>query len=48
MAFAWQHQAITWTNVDLSALMSSGIHPRAISEIPQPSVNDINAKHLIT
>ena len=27
---AWQHQAITWTNVDLSSVGSSGIHMRAI------------------
>ena len=36
---AWQHQAITWTNVDLSSLRTSGIHLRAIlQEIHQPSV----------
>ena len=23
----WRHQAITWTNVDLSSMKSSGIHP---------------------
>ena len=28
---AWRHQAITWTNVDLSTLRSYGIHPRALS-----------------
>ena len=34
---AWRHQAITWTNVDLSSVRSSGIYLRAISyEIPQP------------
>ena len=27
----WQHQAITWTNVDLSSKLFSGIHLRAIS-----------------
>ena len=28
---AWRHQAITWTNVDLSTLRSYAIHPRALS-----------------
>ena len=28
---AWRHQAITWTNVDLSSVKSCGIHLRAIS-----------------
>ena len=28
---AWRHQAITWTNVDLSSVMSLGIHLRALS-----------------
>ena len=28
---AWQHQAITWTNVDLSSVRSLGIHLRALS-----------------
>ena len=28
---AWRHQAITWTNVDLLSITSSGIHLRAIS-----------------
>ena len=42
---AWRHQAITWTNVDLSSVRSSGIHLRAIlQEIPQPSVTEINLK----
>ena len=27
-----RHQAITWTDVDLSSLISSDIHPRAISQ----------------
>ena len=37
---AWQHQAFTWTNVDLSSVMSSDIHHlRTISHaIPQPLV----------
>ena len=39
------HQAITWTNVDLSSVRSSGIHLSAIStEIPQPSVTEISSK----
>ena len=29
---AWQHQAITWINVDLSLIRSSDIHLRAISQ----------------
>ena len=42
---AWRHQAITWTNVDLSSIRSSDIHLRAISqEIPQPSVTIICSK----
>ena len=40
---AWWHQAITWTNVDLSSVRSSGIHLSAIlQEIPQPSVTEIS------
>ena len=39
---AWWHQAITWTNVDLSSLRSSDVHLRAISlEISEPSVTKI-------
>ena len=30
--FAWQHQAITWTNVDLLSVRSDGIHLRAIPQ----------------
>ena len=42
---AWRHQAITWTNVDLTSLMSSDVHLRAISlEISQPSVTKISLK----
>ena len=42
---AWRHQAITWTNVDLSSVRSCGIHVRAISqEIPQPSITKISLK----
>ena len=41
----WQHQTITWTNVDLSSVRSSGIHLRAIlQEIPQSSVTEISLK----
>ena len=29
---AWRHQAITWTNVDLSSKMFCGIHLKAISQ----------------
>ena len=40
---AWRHQAITWTNVDLSSVKTSGIHLRVISqETPHPSVANIN------
>ena len=36
---ACQHQAITWTDVDLSSVRSSDIHLRAVSqEIPQPLI----------
>ena len=28
---AWRHQAITWTNADLSSVRSCGIHRRALS-----------------
>ena len=42
---AWRHQAITWTNVDLSSLRSSDVHLRAISlEISQPSASKISLK----
>ena len=45
MGCAWWHQAITWTNVDLSSVRSSDIHLRASSqEIPQPSITKINWK----
>ena len=40
---AWQHQAITWTNVDLSSGSSNDIHLRVISQdIPQPWNTYIN------
>ena len=35
MLIAWWHQAITWTNVDLSSKVFSGIHMRAILEVLQ-------------
>ena len=42
---AWRHQAITWTNVDLSSVRSSGIHLRAISwEMPQPPFTKVSLK----
>ena len=42
---ALRHQAITWTNVDLSPARCSGIHLSAIlQEIPQPSVTEISSK----
>ena len=45
---AWQHQAITWTNVDWSSVKSSDIHIGAISqEMPQPSVTKIRSKIFI-
>ena len=30
--FAWWHQAITWTHVDLTSEVFHGIHLRAISQ----------------
>ena len=42
---AWQHQAITWTKVDLPSVRSIGIHLSTISqEILQPSVTKISWK----
>ena len=42
---AWWHQAITWTNVQLSYIRSNDIHLRATSqEILQPSVSKISLK----
>ena len=39
---AWRHQAITWTNVDLSSVRSSDFLLRAsLQEIPQPSITEI-------
>ena len=43
--FGWRHQAITWTNVDLSSVRSSDIQLRAISQdIHQPSIIKISMK----
>ena len=40
---AWRHQSITWTNVGLSSVRSSGMHLRAIlQEISQPPINIIS------
>ena len=40
---AWRHQAITWTNVDLSSQRSRNVNLRAISlQISQPSVTKIS------
>ena len=42
---SWRHQAITWTNVDLSSVRSSDILLRAISQqVSQPSNTVIGLK----
>ena len=42
---AWRHQAITWTNADLSSVRSSDIHLRTISQgIPRPTITKISFK----
>ena len=42
---AWWHQAITWTNVDISPVRCSGMHLRAISqEILQPWITKISLR----
>ena len=42
---AWRHQAIIWTNFDLSSVRLSDIYLRAFShEIPQPSTIKISLK----
>ena len=42
---AWQHQAITWTNVDLILVKSSDIRLRKISlKEPQLSITKISLK----
>ena len=44
----WRHQAITWTNIDLSSGRSSGIHLSAIlqeiPQIPKPPIAKISLK----
>ena len=46
---AWQHQAITWTNVDLSSVRSGDIQLRAISqEMPQQSIAKFSLKIINT
>ena len=43
----WQHQAITWTSVDLSWVRSTDIHLRAISQVrSQPSITEISFNSL--
>ena len=42
---AWRHQAITWTNVDLSSVSLTDVDLRASSqETPQPSITEIICK----
>ena len=42
MASCWRRQVITLTNVDVSSIMSSGIHLRLIlEEIPQRSITEV-------
>ena len=42
---AWQHQAITWTNVDLLSVRSNDNHLRAISQvIPEPLIMKTSLK----
>ena len=43
---AWRHQAITWTNVDISSVMPTDIHLKVViaPEIPQPPITKINFK----
>ena len=43
MACCLTHQALTWTNVDLSSLRSCGIHLTIVSQwMPQPSITEIS------
>ena len=40
---AWWHQAITWTNVDLSLVRSSDIYLRTVSQqIPEPFIAKVS------
>ena len=42
---AWRHQAITWTNVDLSSVRFNDVHLMAISQdILQPSITEFTLK----
>ena len=42
---AWRHQAINWTNVDLSSVRRRDIHLTAVSQrIPQPSICNMSLK----
>ena len=44
--YAWRHQAITWTNVDLSSVRSIDIQLMTISqEMPQPLITKISLKN---
>ena len=40
--FAWWHQAITWTNVDISIMRSSDIHLKSISLKNTLAINQLN------
>ena len=45
---SWRHQAITWTNVDSSLVMSNDIRLGEISQhIAQPSVTNIAFKKFV-
>ena len=45
MVVAWRHQAITWTNVDLSSVRFRDIQLRGISQdITQPSITKFSLK----
>ena len=46
---AWRHQAITWANVDLTSVRSSGIHLRTISpKMPKPPITEITFKNYLS
>ena len=46
---AWRHQAITWTNIDVTSERSSDIHLRTISQvISLPSITEISLKIIHT
>ena len=45
----WRHQAITWANVDLTSVRSSGIHLRTISpKMPKPPITEITFKNYLS